>query len=166
MLALTRAYPPVDIQTIIQRAAVPIVERALPDGVRGTIGHIAGQRCIILNLRWRFSSDQEKRWVLSEELGHVILGHQLVESTQPGAAQIGLREERRTIYEGEARAFAAELLMPLDEVRHRWFASRRNRFGPVREASQDELVRRLAEEFRVTPAAMRIRLADLRLIAK
>jgi Zn-dependent peptidase ImmA (M78 family) len=35
---------------------------------------------------------------------------------------MGLLEERRILYEREARAFAIELLMPFFEVRKRWFA--------------------------------------------
>src|SRR4029077_18079309 len=105
---------------IIDLAGAPIVERVLVDGVRGTIGDVAGRRTIILNRHHRFSSEQERRWVLAEELGHILLDHQLVESTQPGKSTMGLLEERRIIYEREARAFAAELLMPFFEVRRRW----------------------------------------------
>jgi hypothetical protein len=96
---------------------VPVVERVLVDGVRGTIGDVAGRRTIILNRHHRFSTPQERRWVLAEELGHVLLGQRLVESTQPAKPTMGLLEERRVIYEREARAFAAELLMPFFEVR-------------------------------------------------
>jgi Zn-dependent peptidase ImmA (M78 family) len=63
--------------------------------VRGTIRDVAGRRSIILNRRWRFSSVAERRWVLAEELGHVLLDHRLVESTHPGRSSIGLLEERR-----------------------------------------------------------------------
>lgn len=130
--------------------------------MRGTIGDIAGKRSIILSRK--FSSEQERRWVLAEELGHVVLDHRLVESTQPGASSIGLLEERRLLYERVARTFAAELLMPLAEVRRRWFDALRERFGPDHEASRDELIRRLAQEFGVTLSAMRVRLSELRLI--
>jgi hypothetical protein len=117
LLTLTHQKPPVDVQAIIDLASIPVVERVLVDGMRGTTGDVAGQRSIILHRRHRFSSEQERRWVLDEELGHVLLGHQLVESTQPAKPTMGLLEERRLIYEGEARAFAAELLMPFREVR-------------------------------------------------
>jgi hypothetical protein len=73
-------------------------------GIRGTIGGVAGQRSIILNRRHRFSSEQGRRRVLAEELGHVLLGHQLVESSQPGKPTMGLLEERCLIYEGNAPA--------------------------------------------------------------
>jgi Zn-dependent peptidase ImmA (M78 family) len=163
LLTLTRQKPPVDVQAIIDLAGVPVVERVLVDGVRGTIGDVAGQRSIILNRHHRFSSQQERRWVLAEELGHILLGHRLVESTVPGKATMGLLEERRLLYEREARTFAAELLMPFFEVRKRWFALSQER--PVEgELSLEDRVKRLADEFGVTPAAMRVRLQQMKLI--
>jgi Zn-dependent peptidase ImmA (M78 family) len=163
LLMLTRQRPPVDMDAIIERAGVPVVERVLVDGIRGTIGDIAGRRTIILNRHHRFSTPKERRWVLAEELGHVLLGHQLVESTQPGKPTMGLLEERRIIYEREARAFAAELLMPFFEVRKRWFAISQER--PVEgELSLEDKVRRLADEFGVTVAAMRVRLQQMKLV--
>jgi hypothetical protein len=78
LLTLTKQRPPVDVQAIIDLAAIPVVERALPDGTRATIGDVAGRRSIILNRKWKFSSENERRWVLAEELGHVLMGHQLV----------------------------------------------------------------------------------------
>ena len=141
-----------------------MVVRALSGDARGTIGDIAGRRSIILGRR--FSSENERRWVLAEELGHFALNHQLVESSDPRAPAIGLREDRRIIYEREAKTFAAELLMPLPDVRRQWFNAFRERFGPDHEASREELIRRLAEEFAVTTAAIRIRLEELRLIPR
>src|SRR5262249_33306746 len=127
-----------------------------------TIGTVAGQRAIIVYRRQRFSSEQERRWVLAEELGHVLLDHNLVESTEPGPA-VGLLEERRVIYEREARAFAAELLMPFVEVRKRWVAVSHEQ--PIEgELSQEKRVERLATEFDVTPSAMRMRLQRMKVI--
>jgi Zn-dependent peptidase ImmA (M78 family) len=164
LLTLCRERPPVNVAAIIQRADVPVVERVLVDGMRGTIGDLAdGRRAIVINRKHRFSSEQERRWVLAEELGHVLLGHQLVESTQPGKSVIGLLEPQRLIYEREAKAFAAELLMPFFEVRRRWFALSVEK--PVAgELSLEDKVQRIAEEFRVTPMAMRVRLQQMKLV--
>ena len=163
LLTLTRLRPPVDVQTIIDLAGIPVVERALQDGTRATIGDIAGRRAIILNRKWKFSSENERRFVLAEELGHILMGHKLVESTAPGKPTIGLLEPRRHFYEREAHAFAAELLMPFVEVRRRWFAIAQER-PPEGELSVEKRVERLAAEFSVTPAAMRIRLQQMKLI--
>ncbi len=81
----------------------------------------------------------------------------------PGKPTMGLLEERRILYEREARAFAAELLIPFFEVRRRWFVISQER--PVEgELSLEDRVERLAAEFRVTPAAMRVRLQQMKLI--
>ncbi|HET9001975.1 MAG TPA: ImmA/IrrE family metallo-endopeptidase [bacterium] len=72
---------------------------------------------------------------------------------------IGLLEPRRVFYEHEARAFAAELLMPFAEVRRRWFGLSSDG------KSVEDMVRRLAEKFKVTPAAMRVRLQQMKIIA-
>ena len=163
LLTLTRQQPPVDVAAIIERAGVPVVERALGEGVRATVGYVAGRRSIIVNRRHQISSPGERRWILAEELGHVLLDHHLVYSTVPGTSVIGLQEARRVVYEREARAFAAELLMPFAEVSRRWFALLRER--PVAgELSADERGRRLADEFGVTPSAMRVRLEHMKLV--
>lgn len=158
LLALTRQQPPVDVRAIIDLAGIPVVERALAEDVRGTIGDVAGQRSIILNRRRKFSSESERRWVLAEELGHVLLDHHLTDSTAPGKLRVGLLEPRRGLYEREARAFAAELLMPFGEVRRRWFGLSPNGI------SVEKMVQRLAAEFGVTAAAMRVRLQQMRLV--
>jgi len=36
----------VDVQAIIDLAGIPVVERVLIDGMRGTIGDVAGERSI------------------------------------------------------------------------------------------------------------------------
>jgi hypothetical protein len=69
----------------------------------------------------------------------------------------GLLEERRILYEREARTFAAELLMPFFEVWKRWFAISQEH--PVEgELSAEGRMQRLAAECGVTPAGMRVRL--------
>ena len=96
--------------------------------------------------------------MLAEELGHVLMGHRLVESTEPAKPAIGLLEPRRHFYEREARAFASELLMPFAEVRRRWFGLSRDG------VSVEDMVRRLADEFAVTTSAMRVRLQQMKVI--
>lgn len=152
---------PVDVERLIRAARVALVERDLSDDTRATIGRIGGRRAIILNRRWPFRSEAERRWVLAEELGHVLLDHRLVESTAPGRRQLVLPEEWKTIYEREARAFAAELLMPFEDVRRAWAELTRHPLAPTPE---EDRVRYLARRFGVTPAAMRVRLRELRLL--
>ena len=88
LITLTQQRPPVSVQSIID-LGIPVVERVLVKGVRGTIGDVAGKRTILLNRRHQFHSGQERQWVLAEELGHVLLGQQLVKSTQRGSRSSG-----------------------------------------------------------------------------
>lgn len=68
------------------------------------------------------------------------------------------------LYEREARAFAAEFLMPFREARRRWFAISREQ-PPEGELSDDDRVKPVVEEFAVTPMAMRVRLQQMKLIS-
>lgn len=157
---------PIDVQIIAEALEIPIVERRLPGDVRATIGDIGGRRAIILNRDWHFSSEAERRWVLAEELGHVLMDHRLAESTAPGQPRLGLLEWQRGMYEREAKAFAAELLMPLARVRALWFAESSLQAFSGSEEGEGLPIHRLAREFGVTKSAMRVRLEQLRLLHK
>jgi Zn-dependent peptidase ImmA (M78 family) len=156
---------PVDVRAIAQALEIPITERLLAENTRGTIGDIGGRRAIILNRDWKFSSEAERRWVLAEELGHVLLEHRLTESTAPGTQRIGLLEWQRGTYEREAKAFAAELLMPLARLREWWLAETSLPAYSRDSGERNDLrIQKLAREFGVTKSAMRVRLEQLRLI--
>jgi hypothetical protein len=69
-----REKPPVDVGAIIERGGVSVVERALDKNLRATVGDVAGRRAIILNRNYSIRSSGERRWILAEELGHILLG--------------------------------------------------------------------------------------------
>ena len=157
---------PVDVRKIAEELGYPVVERALPSGQRGTIGR-DGDR-IVISIASRGHTDAELRWIVAEELGHAALGHTaLVASSAPGAAP-AMPEPRRREEEREARAFAAEILMPAEKVRARFaeLAPRIDRSLGMRqrETETDEVVHLLARMFGVTPTALRFRLQELRLL--
>ncbi len=157
---------PVDIERIAARHGYPVRERALPPGERGTIAR-DGDHTVIVVRRDRLS-DAERRWVIAEELGHAALEHStLVASSAPGALP-GIVEPRRRAEEQEARAFAAEVLMPEEKVRGR-FAELAPRIYQAlglrqRESETGEVIVALARMFGVTPTAMRLRLEELGLL--
>lgn len=165
--ALARARElPVDVRKIAEELGYPVVERALPSGQRGTIGR-DGDR-VIISVASRGRTDAELRWIIAEELGHAALGHTaLVASSAPGAAP-AIPEPRRREEEREARAFAAEILMPEEKVRARFaeLAPRIDRSLGMRqrETETDEVVHLLARMFGVTPTALRRRLEELSLL--
>ncbi|MHB8730542.1 MAG: ImmA/IrrE family metallo-endopeptidase [bacterium] len=158
---------PIDVRKIAAQLGFPVQERALPPGQRGTIGRDGGHVVIAISSRGGYT-DAELRWVVAEELGHAALGHTaLVASSAPGAAP-AIAEPRRREEEREARAFAAEILMPEEKVRAR-FAELAPRIDQTlgmrqRETETDEVVHLLARMFGVTPTALRHRLEELGLL--
>lgn len=158
---------PVDIRALAEQLGYPVHDRPLPPGERGTIGR-DGDRIVISVSSHAGVTDAERRWVIAEELGHAMLGHTaLVASSAPGAAP-AVAEPRRREEEHEARAFAAEILMPEEKVRAR-FAELAPRIEQTlgmrqRETEIDDVVRAVARTFGVTPTAMRLRLEELELL--
>jgi hypothetical protein len=158
---------PVDIRRLAEQLGYPVHDRPLPPGQRGTIGR-DGERVVISISSHAGYTDAERRWVIAEELGHAMLGHTaLVASSAPGAAG-SIAEPRRREEEREARAFAAEILMPEEKVRARFaeLAPRIDRTLGLRqrESETDDVVRAMARMFGVTPTAMRLRLEELELL--
>ena len=158
---------PVDIRKVAEQLGFPVQERALPPGQRGTIGRDGGRVVIAVSSRGGYT-DAELRWIIAEELGHAALGHTaLVASSAPGAGP-AIAEPRRREEEREARAFAAEVLMPEEKVRAR-FAELAPRIDQTlgmrqRETETDDVVHLLARMFGVTPTALRRRLEELGLL--
>lgn len=157
---------PVDVRKIADELGYSVVERALPPGQRGTIGRDGGR--VVISIAPRGHTDAELRWIIAEELGHAALGHSaLVASTEPGGTP-AVAEPRRREEEREARAFAAEILMPEEKIRAR-FAELAPRIDQSlgmrrRETETDEVVHLLARMFGVTPTALRFRLEELSLV--
>jgi hypothetical protein len=158
---------PVDVQKLAEQLGYPVHERPLPAGQRGTIGRDGDHVVIAVSSRGGLT-DAERRWVVAEELGHAMLGHTaLVASSAPGAAP-AVAEPRRREEERDARAFAAEILMPEDKLRAR-FAELAPRIDQSlgmrrREEETDDVVRLVGRMFGVTPTAMRLRLEELGLL--
>ncbi|HXF83606.1 MAG TPA: ImmA/IrrE family metallo-endopeptidase [bacterium] len=160
--------PPVDVEALAEQLGFPVRWRALPRTQRGGLAGGAGGPVLVLNRNYPFRNDADRRWAVAEELGHAVLGHgALVASDEPGVAQ-RLREPERSAQEREARAFAAELLMPAAAVRR---AFERAQSSILRALGAEErgraaraVIADLAREFRVSPDAMRIRLRELDLL--
>jgi hypothetical protein len=160
--------PPVDVEALAEQLGFPVRWRALPPVQRGGLAGGPGGPVLVLNRDYPFRNDAERRWAVAEELGHAVLGHgALVASDEPGGVR-RLREPERAAQERAARAFAAELLMPAAAVRR---AFEREQSSILRALGAEEraqaaraVIAGLAREFRVSPEAMRIRLAELDLL--
>lgn len=159
---------PVDITRIAEQHGYPVRERSLPGGERGTIARDGDHTVIAISRERLGRAEAERRWVIAEELGHALLEHStLVASNTPGSAP-AIAEPRRRSEEREAKAFAAEVLMPEEKVRGRFteLAPRIYRAVGIRqrEAESDQVVAALARMFGVTSSAMRLRLEELDLL--
>ncbi|MDQ7819026.1 MAG: ImmA/IrrE family metallo-endopeptidase [Armatimonadota bacterium] len=160
---------PVDVEALAQRLGFAVQWRSLPGGVRGTVGGEEGHRVLVLNRDYPFRTEAERRWAVAEELAHAVLGHgTLVASEEPGGPP-ALQEPARRAREREARAFAAELLMPAARVRQAFAREQAIILRALGTQERAEAVRTvvadLAREFRVSQQAMRLRLAELGLLA-
>jgi len=159
---------PVDVEALAERLGYPVRWRALPSAQRGGIEGGPEQPLLVLNRDYPFRSDAERRWAVAEELGHAVLGHtMLVASDAPGRPP-GMREPGRAAQEREARAFAAELLLPAGAVRRAFEREQpiilRTLGAEERAQAVRTVIGDLARQFRVSPQAMRIRLAELELL--
>lgn len=168
LLETFRPDVPVDVEGLAEQLGYPVRWRALPREQRGGVEGDPDRRLLVLNRNYPFHSDVERRWAVAEELGHAVLGHTaLVASDQPGRP-LAMLEPARAVQEREARAFAAELLMPASSVRRGF---EREQSIVLRALGADEraqavhtVIADLAREFRVSQQAMRLRLTELELL--
>jgi len=112
-----------------------------------------------------------RRFTIAHELGHLVLEHIPMQSQSEGGA---LHVDRRFLWrddrsskatdpqEIQANAFAAALLMPRDMLK-RDFMALRKEMGDF-DLEDDEVVRALADRYKVSLQAMLIRLNNLNLI--
>ena len=168
LLETFRSDIPIDVEALAEQLGYPVRWRTLPREQRGGMEGDQAHRVLVLNRDYPFRSDVERRWAVAEELAHAVLGHSaLVASEDPGRPRT-MTEPARIGQERDARAFAAELLMPAAAVRR---AFEREQGIILRALGADEraqavrtVIGDLAREFRVSHQAMRIRLAELELL--
>ncbi len=160
---------PVDVEAVAERLGYPVRWRGLSKEYRGGVEGEVGHRVLVLNREYPFRSEGERRWAVAEELGHAIFEHGTLVASEAASHMPILLEPPRQVQEAEAKAFAAELLMPAAAVR-RAFAREQSLI--LRALGSDErthavrtVIGDLAREFRVSQQAMRIRLRDLGLLA-
>jgi len=137
---------PVDPIQISRRMGVEVKEGSLPDSVSGALRKLPGAAPEIL--LERSDHKNRKRFTCAHELGHYVRRagedeFEYVDYRSPLASE-GFAPE-----EVFANQFAANLLMPEDEVR--------------KAAKGSSPLWRLAQSFGVSPEAMKFRLKNLRI---
>jgi len=149
--------PPVDIAGAARAYGVAVVEKPLARA-RGVAIHRNGRMEIALNSEWAWRGIGDRRWVIAEELGHLLLGHpDVMESVADRDGWI--RQATLDAVEREARFFAQEVLMPATAVRNLL-----HMFRPVTAIKSEAIVEGMAERFQVSKTAMGYRLEGMKLI--
>jgi Zn-dependent peptidase ImmA (M78 family) len=159
---------PVDVESLAERLGYPVRWRSLGQSYRGGLEGDADHRLIVLNRDYPFRSEGERRWAVAEELAHAILGHDALVASDVSGGGPRLLEPSRERAEADAKAFAAELLMPAAAVRAAFQREQPVILRALGSDERDRAVRTaiadLAREFRVSQQALRIRLSELGLL--
>lgn len=154
VLAELNLSVPVEPSEVASAHGIVVAKDDLDENVSGVL--LAEQEPVIIAVN-RSHAENRQRFSVAHELGHYFL-HRHSSSMFVDALPVfwrdGLSSEGVDPQEIEANAFAAALLMPKEAIRARLL---RRSADPL----DDEGIRRLAEEFRVSPQAMAIRLAIL-----
>jgi Zn-dependent peptidase ImmA (M78 family) len=149
---------PVNVEAIIRDLGIELNKNAdLDDEIAGQIEKIGGER-------YKISSNKKdhyfrKRFTLAHELGHYLLHSDLIQDKFVDNKMYNYNDKMYRLYnkgisqfhETQANKFAATLLMPEDLVRECW-----------RLTAPD--LRKMANDFQVSPKAMEIRLQGLGLL--
>ena len=120
----------------------------LPPGISGEIRPAEGDSERFVIRVNRHEKKERQRFTLAHEIAHYLLHRNLISSGLTD--DIMYRSKLSDKYETEANRAAAELLMPASIIRRRV----RENGGRV----DDELAKRLADEFEVSLPAMKIRI--------
>lgn len=151
---------PTNLSSALRLFNIILREEAIPGRRRGQISRAHGQLAVVLSTDWHWRGEGDRRWVIAEEFGHLLLEHPAIVASTLGE-QPWMHEARFDSMEKEARTFAAELLMPAELVTRAYSAAR---YSILRERSSDERTQTLAEQFKVTKTAMGYRLEGLKLV--
>ena len=147
--------PPIDVEAIARSQGIAVVFKPFDGNISGVLYRRPEGSTIGINSR---QSATRQRFSVAHELGHFFLhsGEMYLDKVR-----VNFRDQRASmgtsLDEIDANDFAAELLMPRDQVGRlvlRW----RNHES---ELDDREFVQSLAKEFAVSPEAMGYRLANL-----
>ncbi|MBB4641958.1 ImmA/IrrE family metallo-endopeptidase [Rhizorhapis suberifaciens] len=139
---------PVKLGALARDLGIEVFKSSLPPGISGLIEPSDTAECgyrIRLN---RHEMTERQRFTLAHEIAHFLLHRQDIGGGV--VDDVMYRSALSNRKEVEANKLASQLIMPDKSVREA--------LGRVSHLSVDERVERLASEFRVSQAAMRIKL--------
>ena len=152
--------PPVCVEEIARKEGIRIfVDEDLDEDISGFLyRHRDTGPLIILN---KDQSETRRRFTIAHELGHFVLHDDNSTTVSPFlGSDNNVRFRSHLTSQGidtdeiEANQFAAQLLMPVDLI-EQWILE------VPENANDDEMIKFLADKFKVSPAAMKYRLVNL-----
>jgi Zn-dependent peptidase ImmA (M78 family) len=159
-IELGRYRPPIDVYRVAQDIGLAVMERDLEDQVSGMLVMKGGKGTIVVNQNHHIN---RRRFTVAHECGHTELHLEHTDSqvfidATPVFFRDTISTEGRSLQEIAANTYAAELLMPEEQVR------KILREQPI-DAFDDIAIRHIAGVFEVSPQALTIRLTRLNLIS-
>lgn len=146
-----QAIIPVKVSALAQDLGLSVLSATLPAGIAGEIRPAAENNSYIVRVN-RHDSKGRQRFTVAHEIAHFLIHRDYIGSgiSDDVLYRSALSDSR----EAEANRLAAEILMPADKVRATFAAAE----------GVEAKITKLAEEFNVSEAAMRIRLEIMGLI--
>lgn len=147
-IARHQSEVPVKLHALASDIGVKVIAATLPAGISGELRPSINGFVIKVN---RHDSPSRQRFTVAHELAHYLLHRDHIGSgiTDDALYRSGLSDSR----EAEANRLAADLLMPK--------APLRAAYHQAVSAECSDLLSKLAEDFKVSEAAMKIRLEQL-----
>ena len=142
---------PLDIEWVVKELfGIKLIKKDLGHSASGFLEEINNQWCIYVN---KYDNEKRQRFTIAHELGHYILHRNNAFGSRFQHDFIFFRDENTNPIEREANNFAAELLMPKEEV-----------VSLIKEGYNT--VNALAEKFDLSTSAVRYRAYKLGLISE
>ena len=138
---------PVRLGAIAKRLGVRVLLSTLPRGTSGQIGHEKGKFVIRIN---RHEAKHRQRFTLAHELAHFLLHRERIVAKGGWFENVLLRSGQPANIEYEANRLASDLVIPSDQLAE----ITAEYSGPM----TSEVIEDLARRFRVSTAAMEIKL--------
>lgn len=148
----THEYP-VKLGSLAKELGIAAIKvSSMPTGVSGQISRCENQYIIRVN---RNEARERQRFTIAHELAHYLLHRDIIDSSPDGITDNVLyRSGAPERIEYEANRLAADLIMPMDLIQKKLTQDFN---GMITEAT----IESLAAAFRVSKAAMEIRLSTL-----
>jgi len=138
---------PVRLGAIAKRLGIKVLLSTLPRGTSGQIGKENGDFVIRIN---RHEAKHRQRFTLAHEIAHYLLHRDRIEESGGWSENVLLRSGQPVNIEYEANRLASDLVIPSDRL----IEATAEYTGPM----TSEVIEDLARRFRVSSAAMEIKL--------